>query len=129
MNTVVLHGHVRATPVERKLDSGDVLVSFDLVTPVDPGRTTVPVVWTSDGSCALHEGDELVVIGTVGRRFFRARGTTAWRTDVTATRILELGAGRAVRRHLDEVSAAVLGLARAGRVRSPARPRRVDDPT
>lgn len=132
MNAVVLCGHVRAEPVERVLDSGRVLVTFDLVTQTElpsDQRLTVPVVWATDHPRALRAGDQLVVVGSVGRRFFRAGATTVWRTDVVAAQVLELGSSRSLRRRLEEVRGAVLGLTRPGRVRSVARPRRVDDTT
>ena len=131
MNTVVLHGHVRNEPVERSLRDGSLLVSFDLVTDRHRG---VPVVWTptddapsDDGR--LHVGDELVVVGSVGRRFFRSGTTTVWRTDVVADQVITVRSRRALQRRLDAIAEAVLGLAQTGRVRSASRARRVDDTT
>jgi single-strand DNA-binding protein len=90
-NVVVIRGPVRATPTSRELPSGSTVLQFDVTTtvfaPVAPtGRsTTVPVAWTDPSDAAsVVEGAEVVVTGTVQRRFFRVGGATQSRTEVVA---------------------------------------------
>jgi len=88
-NIVVLCGTVTAAPVHRDLPSGGVVVQFDVRT--DPGAAgptrsvSVPVAWTDPPAAALRPvtaGTEVVVAGTVVRRFFRVGGATQSRTEV-----------------------------------------------
>jgi single-strand DNA-binding protein len=96
-NVVVLRGTVRGTPTSRELPSGSSVLQFDMATAVaDPGapvgRSTtvsVPVAWTDPSdAAAVVEGSELVVTGTVRRRFFRVGGATQSRTEVVADAVI-----------------------------------------
>ena len=90
-NLVVLRGVIRRDPEYRSLPSGDELLSFDLtVRDDDLPAETVPVAWLNPAVSAskLAESDDVVVIGRVRRRFFRAAGSTASRTEVLAERVL-----------------------------------------
>ena len=51
---------------------------------------TVPVVWHNPSTSAakITEGDDVVVVGRVRRRFFRVAGSTASRTEVHADTVL-----------------------------------------
>jgi single-strand DNA-binding protein len=87
MNVVVLHGTLIRLPEERLLPSGDRLVTFDVrVRRRDTPAETVPVVWPDAPARALDhaEGDAVVVVGRVRRRFYRAGGVTNSRTEVVA---------------------------------------------
>jgi single-strand DNA-binding protein len=94
-NLVVLRGSVASTPALRDLPSGSVVAQFDVVTPVrvaDRGATTaVPVAWTDPSPSDLArvgEGIDVVVVGTVRRRFFRVAGATQSRTEVVADAVV-----------------------------------------
>jgi single-strand DNA-binding protein len=93
MNVVVLRGRVNRPPERRALPSGAVLVAYELTVAVAEagGRAeTVPVVWPSApaGAGAGEEGEEVVVVGRVRRRFFRAGGVIQSRTEVVADQVL-----------------------------------------
>jgi single-strand DNA-binding protein len=79
-------------PAERReLPSGDSLVTLELTSRCGPGSAeSVPVVWPEAPAWAdtLATGDRVVVVGRVRRRFFRAGGATASRTEVVAERVV-----------------------------------------
>ena len=90
-NLAVVRGFVRRSPEFRVLPSGDELLSFDLtVRDGDLPAETVPVVWHNPSTSAakITEGDDVVVVGRVRRRFFRVAGSTASRTEVHADTVL-----------------------------------------
>jgi single-strand DNA-binding protein len=94
MNLVVLRGSLSRPPEARDLRSGDVLVAYEVTVPGRAGvpATSVPVVWFAPpGGAAAADLDadtEVVVIGSVRRRFFRAGGATQSRTEVVADRVI-----------------------------------------
>jgi single-strand DNA-binding protein len=107
MNVVILQGTLSCPPTARDLPSGDHLVSYEVTTRPDDGPAlSVPVTWFDPPGSALGlaEGAEVVVTGRVRRRFFRAGGATASRTEVVATAVVP--AGR--RSRVDRVVAAAL---------------------
>ncbi len=84
-NLVVLAGTVANEPTRRALKSGVDVVNFDLATRIDGDTASVPIAWhdprdTAVASFAL--GDEVIVVGSVRRRFFRVGGQTQSRTEV-----------------------------------------------
>ena len=91
MNVTMLRGRLSRAPEERELPSGDRLVAYE-VTVVNPGQRadSVPVVWHDPPAAALKvgAGDDVVVVGRVRRRFFRAGGLTQSRTEVVAEAVL-----------------------------------------
>lgn len=89
MNIVVLQGTLSSEPVERTLPSGTTVMNWEVTTLTDAGKRSVPVQW-DDPSTAVQKveaGDEVVVLGTIRRRFFRAGGATASRTEVVASQM------------------------------------------
>lgn len=100
MNVVVLQGVLSSAPVSRQLASGSVAVSLELSTPADgPGHgvASVPVAWFDPPvDVAWEAGTELVVLGTVRRRFFRTGGLTQSRTEVVAEQVAPAGRRRSV---------------------------------
>ena len=82
-NLVVLRGHLSSEPRARELPSGSTLVQLEVTTRSDAGAESVPVAWF-DQPFAGAAGDEVVVVGRVRRRFFRAGGVTQSRTEVVA---------------------------------------------
>lgn len=90
LNLVVLRGRVSTPPVSRVLPSGSRLVTLALRVPTgDARQTSVPVaVWEpAEWVVTTEPGDEVVVTGTVRRRFFRAGGATGSRVEVQAVAI------------------------------------------
>ncbi len=118
MNVVILRGRLSSAPAIRTLPSGDELVSFEVTTPPpgDGRAESVPVAWLDAPRRArdIPAGTEVVVTGRVRRRYFRAGGVTASRTEVVADVVVPSGqrsrAARAVAR----------ALASAGGVPAPA---------
>ena len=86
MNIVVLRGTLSSDPRERVLPSGTTVINWEVTTKVDGQSRSVPVQWDEPHARvrACGEGDEIVVLGSVRRRFFRAGGATASRTEVLA---------------------------------------------
>lgn len=120
MNVVVLSGRLLSDPAPRELPSGDVIWSLDLATAVEGEEGTtlaVPVVWTADQVPNWSKGAELAVSGVVRRRFFRVGGSTQSRTEVVATKVVEITRRRPLERALATVVAA-LGADETARLRS-----------
>lgn len=110
-NLVVLRGTLAAEARIRELPSGSVLGQFDVTTRDDGGTQSVPVAWFDPpGTLAdLAAGAELVVVGSVRRRFFRAGGATQSRTEVVAEKVIPLRRTRDVKRALEAASRALQG--------------------
>ena len=94
-NLAVIRGSVPNDPQPRDLRSGGVVVQFDVATRVESGgrevKVSVPVAWhdpTSTQLGALVAGVDVVVVGTVRRRFFRVGGSTQSRTEVVASAVV-----------------------------------------
>jgi len=103
-NLVVLRGLIRRDPEFRVLASGDELMSLDLtVRSGEAPAESVPVVWPNPAAAAVKfiEGDDVVVVGRIRRRFFRAFGSTATRTEVHADKILSARSGVRIRTALE----------------------------
>lgn len=110
MNTVILRGHLSRPPTVRTLPSGDELVALEVTTRSDDGpAASVPVAWfgAGRGAEALEAGTEVVVTGSVRRRFFRAGGATASRTEVVAAAVVPARRPAGVRRAVAAALAAV----------------------
>ena len=89
MNIVFLRGRLRGPAQQRVLDTGTVILNYEIAVPRDDGPAdTVPVTWQDppdvDKALGYRLGDEVVVVGRVRRRFFRVGGTTQSRTEVVA---------------------------------------------
>lgn len=108
INEVAVAGRLSRPAEQRVLPSGGSVVSLEVTVPrvVGPSET-VPVSWADAPawSATLDVGQEILVVGRVRRRFFRAGGATQSRTEVVAHRVLRLPAGRRARQVLAEVSA------------------------
>lgn len=103
-NVVILHGTISNEPTSRQLPSGDTVVQFDLRTIVEgtnrSDTVTVPLSWTEPPTTALAaavEGADVVVAGTVRRRFFRSGGLTQSRTEVIVDRLVPTRRKKSVR--------------------------------
>ncbi|MDP8938498.1 MAG: single-stranded DNA-binding protein [Actinomycetota bacterium] len=117
-NIVVLAGRLARPAEMRELPSGDHLVAYELTVPREGARAeSVPVVWfEAPASAADHDvDDQVVVIGRVRRRFFRAGGSTQSRTEVVADAVVAARQVKRVRTAVGKAQAALVGLAAAGR--------------
>jgi len=103
-NVVVLRGRVTSDPVVRELPSGSTVTQVELTTACDGAAVSVPVV-VDERPVTCLAGDELVVVGHVRRRFFRAGGITQSRTEVVAAALVPAGRRRAVERAVAKASA------------------------
>lgn len=88
MNVVLLQGVLSSEPRERTLASGSTLIAWEVTTPDGDQKRSVPVVWFDPTRTVrmVGAGDEVVVLGSVRRRFFRAGGATTSRTEVIGSR-------------------------------------------
>ncbi len=101
-NLVVLRGSLVNEPTLRQLPSGSTVLQFDVTTRDQAGTQSVPVAWFDPppAGVAGAPGDELVVVGSVRRRFFRAGGVTQSRTEVLAEQVVPAAQRRRVRNAL-----------------------------
>ena len=107
-NVVVLVGTMSTDPTSRDLRDGTV-VNFDVTTPLaEVPPLTVPVAWHDPRSAAisgLGAGSDVLVVGTVRRRFFRTGGQTQSRTEVVAQAVVPTRRTKSVRSALAAVAA------------------------
>jgi single-strand DNA-binding protein len=86
LNLAVIAGTCSSPADVRVLPSEEVLVQLQVTTRLDGRAVSVPVAvlrpaaWVEN----LDTGDEVVVVGHVRRRFFRAAGATASRVEIEA---------------------------------------------
>jgi single-strand DNA-binding protein len=101
----VLRGTLVSEPRARELPSGSVVVQFDVTTRDDGGTQSVPVAWFEPTGAGVPAtpGDQVVVIGSVRRRFFRAGGATQSRTEVVAEQVIAATRRRQIERSLEGV--------------------------
>jgi single-strand DNA-binding protein len=112
-NLVVLLGRLARPAEARALPSGDQLVSFELSVRHPEGRAEpVPVAWFDPPPWAatLAVDEEVLVVGRVRRRFFRAGGATQSRTEVVAEAAVPARQGRRVAALLALAAAVLAGL-------------------
>lgn len=92
-NLAVLIGSLSRLPELRTLPSGDLLLAIDVTVRSAGGRAeSVPVAWIGAPPTAAGWaiGDDVLVVGRVRRRFFRAGGATQSRTEVVAATVVPL---------------------------------------
>jgi hypothetical protein len=107
VNLVILIGEVTSPPVQRTLQTGEVVSSFDMATHVEEGRISVPIACA--GECdTTHVGDSVCVVGIVRRRFFRSGAGVTSRTEVLADQVISMrrkaNVRKAVSRLLENLS-------------------------
>jgi single-strand DNA-binding protein len=100
LNVVVLRGVLSSPPRVRELPSGDALTLLEVTTRGAAEASTAPVVVPEADAtiAALDTGAEVVVVGRVARRYFRAGGVTQSRTEVVAELVVQASKRRAVER-------------------------------
>ena len=96
VNVVVLAGTLAAEPVQRQLPSGDEVTELRVSVP-EPGRRLLPLPVTAWHSTVgartlrgLAKGDEILVHGTLARRFYRSGAGARSLTEVVASGIKKL---------------------------------------
>ena len=109
-NLSVLVGVLSRDAEVRDLPSGDQVLTLELTVRAEgQPAESVPVAWLGAPRAAESwgVGEELLVVGRVRRRFFRAGGATQSRTEVVATTAVPTRraatAGKALRSALDAV--------------------------
>ena len=117
-NVTVIRGNVHGDPHLRELPAGGVVAQFDVTTRLRcDGRASsvsVPIAWNDPTAAQLGvlvAGAEVVVIGTVRRRFFRVGGSTQSRTEVVADTVIPARRHRRVAAALREAADLLLDLA------------------
>lgn len=114
-NLAVIRGTVPKEPQTRALPGGGLVVQFDVTTSVDVGgrevRATVPVAWNDPTPTQRRlavPGVELLVVGTVRRRFFRVGGATQSRTEIVADTVVPVRQRKRLAALLSETTARLL---------------------
>jgi single-strand DNA-binding protein len=101
-NVVLLRGRVSSEPRLRELPSGSAIVNLEVTTTIDDASVSVPVV-VEAATVECTAGDEVVVVGSVRRRFFRAGGATQSRTEVLADKVVRASRTRAAHKLVESV--------------------------
>ena len=107
-NVVVLRGRLTRPAALRSLPSGDQLVALELSILREGERAeSAPVVWPDApaGAVDLEVDEEVLVVGRVRRRFFRAGGATQSRTEVVADTVVPAAQTRRARSALGKAVA------------------------
>lgn len=112
VNVAVVRGHLTSPPDIRTLPSGRTLALLQITTRPASEALSVPVAlwdppaWIED----LDAGVELVAVGAVRRRFFRAGAATASRVELEATAVARAGDRRRVGAQRRRIDTALEGL-------------------
>ena len=103
MNIAVVEGTLTSEPRMRTLPSGAEVVEWQVTTRDAGAAKSVPVQWLDPPQPVLRcgAGDEVVVLGSVRRRFFRAGGALASRTEIVGERLARSRASAAKARLLE----------------------------
>jgi single-strand DNA-binding protein len=112
LNVAVVRGTCSSPADVRTLPSGDVLAQLQVSARVGEAVTSVPVAVVDPAAWVqeLDAGDEIVVVGHVRRRFFRAAGATASRVEIQAELVARARDRRrmtAARRRVESLLAAI----------------------
>ncbi|HUS44201.1 MAG TPA: single-stranded DNA-binding protein [Ilumatobacteraceae bacterium] len=117
-NIAVILGTIRSGPSLRELPDGDAVAQFDVTTTTKSGgrnvAASVPVAWSDPTTAQLARlvsGADVLVIGTVRRRFFRLGGATQSRTEVVADAVVPVRQRKRIAAALHEAADRVLDLA------------------
>ena len=112
VNLAVVRGHLTSPPEARTLPTGANLVTLQITTRPATGAISVPVaVWDPPAwLVALDVGAEVVAVGSVRRRFFRAGAATASRVEVEAAFVARAGDRRRIEAAMRRVRTALEAL-------------------
>ena len=103
INLAVISGVMTNDPVGRELPNGTTVIQFDVKSTVErdgrPTNVSVPVSWSdpTDAALAALVPGDVVVIGSIERRFFRSGGSTQSRTELVARQCLPARRAKSVR--------------------------------
>ncbi len=88
MNVVLLQGVLSSEPRQRSLPSGSLLVNWEVTTELLGVKHSVPVSWFDPPKSVrlIQVGDEVTVLGSVRRRFYRTGSQTVSSTEVLGER-------------------------------------------
>ena len=117
VNIAVVIGTLTKPPETRRLASGLSLANFDVrVQRADESAESVPVtLFTGERAVPeWQEGEELLVVGRVRRRFFRVGGSTQSRTEVVADRVVPVAQASAAIEALELATGVIASVAVAG---------------
>lgn len=120
VNIAVVIGRLAKAPQVRVLPSGLSLANFDLsVRRADETAESVPIALFTgpEGVPSWQEGEEVLVVGRVRRRFFRVAGGTQSRTEVvadSAVPVAQAGSVAKVLEHARSLLASAIEEASAG---------------
>jgi single-strand DNA-binding protein len=110
-NLSVLVGTLSRPAERRELPSGDEVLTLEVtVRPDGLPAESVPVAWLGAPVAAQRwaAGEEVLIVGRVRRRFFRAGGVTQSRTEVVASRAVPTrraaSAGKALQAAMDALA-------------------------
>jgi single-strand DNA-binding protein len=104
-NVAVVRGALTADVRVSDLPAGGVVHNFEVRAGAGDERHTVPVAWHDPvRPPKLRRGDQVVVIGAVRRRWFRAGGGSRSRTELVARSVAKAGSLR-IPRMLEEAAA------------------------
>ena len=109
VNLAVVRGTVSSPPDVRVLPSDTTLAQLQVTTRLADETLSMPVACWNPAAWieALEPGDEIVVVGRVRRRFFRAGGATASRVELEAAVVARAGDRRRVGAALRRATAAL----------------------
>jgi single-strand DNA-binding protein len=114
-NVAVVVGRVVGEVRCRELASGSTVRNLEVVADREGGER-VPVAWyDARRPPAVVDGDAVVVVGRVRRRWFRAGGVSVSRTEVVASVVARAGSRRA-ESALARVGAELAAVVRGGRL-------------
>ncbi len=93
MNVVILQGHLSSDPRDQELESGVLLVRYEVTVPRDgEPADSVPVAWFGPPTArpaVAAAGEEVVVVGRVRRRWWKTQaGRSASSTEVVADSVV-----------------------------------------
>ena len=96
LDLAVVIGTLSSDPVRQTLASGSTLVRYEVTVRDRAPADTVPVSWFDPRRVpSLAEGDRVLVVGRVRRRFYRAGGATRSATEIAASAVCRATAARA----------------------------------
>jgi single-strand DNA-binding protein len=107
-NVAIVRGACSSAPEIRVLPSEQRLAQLQVTTRVGGKAMSVPVSVLEPAAWVetLETGDEVVILGAVRRRFFRAGGATASRVEIEAEvvcRARDRRRSRGLRRRVEEL--------------------------
>lgn len=108
MNIAVLCGSLSSEPTTRTLPSGTTLLGFSITTPGSPA-ISVPVAWFDAPDVNWKVGTQLLVRGSIVRRFYRGAAGMQSRTEVVATEVVATTRRKQAAKSVDKAMAELAG--------------------